>query len=551
MDQHLHPPSRLRLRLPKLVAHWLRILELIFVHGQVENAVEILGNPTSDPALRQQAFDFVNQLRATENAWQVCTGLFTRDPRSSDLVRIACLEIINYSIHDHRLDASTLVYLKDTLFNYIRRAYGPDSASAPDPSSVQNKLVQTLTYLFVFLYQDGWQGFLDDFIALTGPQHQNSDGVVLYLRVLGSIHDEIADMMLSRNSVDAKRNADLKDQVRAQDMAKIAQSWKDILALYVGQNDAIIDMVLKVMAKWVSWMDIQLVLNQDILGLLLPIVGRSSDSGKEDAVRDTAINTLTEIVGKRMKTSDKMELISFLNLREIVARLVASPALTDLKNTAKYDTDLADAVAKLVNVVMSDVVKALEESEAGSELRSRADGHLSDFLPFLLRFFGDDYDEVCTAVISSLTDLLAVLRKIHGQSPNYDEMLPPILNAIILKMRYDSTSSWGDEGDQTDEAEFQELRKRLQILQKSIEAVDQNLFVEVLSNLVGDKFQTLDQQGSQMDWRDLDLALHEMELFGELALSNQGLAGKKQPSAVATERLTIMMKKMVESGANS
>ena len=51
-----------------------------------------------------------------------------------------------------------------------------------------------------------------------------------------------------------------------------------------------------------------------------------------------------------------------------------------------------------------------------------------------------------------------------------------------------------------------------------------------------------------MDWRDLDLALHEMYLFGELAVPNGGLIGKSQPSTVATERLVAMMTKMVESG---
>jgi hypothetical protein len=117
-------------------------------------------------------------------------------------------------------------------------------------------------------------------------------------------------------------------------------------------------------------------------------------------------------------------------------------------------------------------------------------------------------------------------------------------------MRYDETSNWGTEDEQTDEAEFQELRKRLQNLQKTVAAADQNLYIEVLSNLVANTFQSLDQQGSQMDWRDLDLALHEMYLFGELALPNQGFGSKNAPSTAASERLVVMMQKMVESGRN-
>jgi exportin-T len=118
-------------------------------------------------------------------------------------------------------------------------------------------------------------------------------------------------------------------------------------------------------------------------------------------------------------------------------------------------------------------------------------------------------------------------------------------------MRYDETTTWGDEDELTDEAEFQELRRKLQNLQKSIAAIDQPLYMDMLSNLVATTFQTLDQQGSQMDWRDLDLALYEMYLFGELALPNQGLGTKNQPSTEASERLVVMMQKMVESGKQS
>jgi exportin-T len=45
--------------------------------------------------------------------------------------------------------------------------------------------------------------------------------------------------------------------------------------------------------------------------------------------------------------------------------------------------------------------------------------------------------------------------------------------------------------------------------------------------------------------------LYEMYLFGELALPNQGLGTKNQPSTEASERLVVMMQKMVESGENS
>lgn len=401
----------------------------------------------------------------------------------------------------------------------------------------------------MFLYRNGWESFIDDFWELTGVARgaDNVNGIVLYLRVLSSIHDEIADMLLARKDSDGRRNNELKDQLRDRDMHKVAEAWKQLLARH-GNNDIVVELVLKVISKWVSWMDISLVISQDMLNLLLPVVGRTNNAGKEDKVRDLAIDTLTEICGKKMRSPDKMEMISFINLPEIVGQLVSSALLNECKGTAQYDTDLAESVAKLVNTVMADIVRALEDTRNSEETRSRANQHLNAFLPFLLRFFSDEYDEICSTVIPSLTDLLTLFRKLGQLPQEYSAMLAPILNAIIRKMRYDETSSWGNEDEQTDEAEFQELRRKLQNLQRTIAAIDQSLYMDMISNLVATTFQTLEQQGSGMDWRDLDLALHEMYLFGELALPNQGYGGKNQASTEASERLVVMVQKMVESG---
>lgn len=393
---------------------------------------------------------------------------------------------------------------------------------------------------------------MDDFLGLTvlpgSGSRDNITGTVLYLRILVSIHDEIADVMLSRSEEETKRNTELKDLMRARDVVKVASSWQEILSQWQGQSDAVVEMCLKVVSKWVSWIDISLIINQDMLNMLFQLVGRVQSGGGEDRVRDAAIDTFTEIVAKKMKAADKIGMIVFLNLGEVISQLVASPALNDLRTTSNYDTDLAEAVAKLVNNVVYDVVKVLESTHESADIRAQAQQLIESFLPLLLRFFGDEYDEICSTVIPSLTDLLTYFRKGRTRPAGYDTMLEPILKAIIQKMRFDETSSWGNEDARTDEAEFEELRKRLQILQKNVAAVDENLYTDILSNVIAATFQKLDEQNGSMDWRDLDLALHEMYLFGELTVPNGGLYAKSQPSGVAAERLILMMTKMVNSG---
>lgn len=463
------------------------------------------------------------------------------------------LEIVNNALQQQRLDGQSLQFLKENLLAYVQRVYGGSgNQDEVDSAALQNKLTQTLTLLFMSSYDQDWNSFLTDFRALTNlPNSSTPDnliGTILYLRILQSIHDEIADVMLSRSSSEQKRNTELKDLLRARDVPQVASSWQEILTYWQDKNDSVVEMCLKVVGRWVSWVDISLVVNQESLNILLQLVGRTTPSHNEDKVRDAAIDCFTEIVGKKMKSADKIDMIVFLNLGDIIAQLIASPPLNEHRSTSNYDTDLAEAVAKLVNNAVFDIGKALEDDKADAATQERADQLLQVFLPLLLRFFSDEYDEICSTVIPSLTDLLTLCRKAKPLPIQYTAMLSPILNAIILKMRYDETSSWGNEDEQTDEAEFQDLRKRLQVLQKTVAAVDEALYIEILSNVVGNTFQQLDQQGPSLDWRDLDLALHEMYLFGELALPNQGLYTKSQPSNVAAERLVAMMTKMIESG---
>ena len=526
----------------------------------MQNAIEIAWNPTSDQNLKAQAFDFLNQLREDTSAWQVCLSIFGRTPRAPDVVRHVALEIVNHAVEKGQMDAQSLAFLKDNLMEYIRRIYGPRGRKEDvDTITIQNKLTQTVTYLFKNLYATNWSSFFDDFLSLRMKEgtsaSNNAPGVFLYLRVINSVHDEIADVLVPRTPDEQRKDNDLKDLVRERDVEKVVRSWQEILNEWRNRDAGVVDLCLRAVGRWVNWIDISLVVNEQLLNILFQLVGYAravSGNLAEDNVRDAAIDTFTEIVGKKMKPEDKINMIIYLNVGNVITQLIASPPLQDLRATSNYDTDLAEAVARLANSTAFDIIKALDSETLEGPVRERANELLRTFLPYVLRFFSDEYDEICSTVIPSLTDLLTYLRKevkAKGSlAPEFAAMLAPILNAIIAKTKYDETSSWGSEDEQTDEAEFQELRKRLQVLQQAVAVVDEPLYVEVISNVVGTTFGNLQQGSGQLNWRDLDLALHEMFLFGDTVVRNGGLYSKTKPISTAAERLVGMMTKMVESG---
>lgn len=516
-----------------------------------------------EQSLKAQAFEFLNQLRNEPQGWQVCLSLAIRTPRSSDVVRHVALDIINHAIQVGQLDQHNLVLLRDNIMAYARETYGGRNGpnSQLDSTSIQNKLTQTLTYLFVVMYSSEWTSFFRDILALTANNGNlgktNVPGILIYLRTLISVHDEIADVMVSRSPDEQRRHRDLKDMVRQRDAAAIASSWQETLSEWRLRDDTITELCLTAIGRWVSWTDIALVVNQSLLNILFELLSHPSNSLQGTVAnkkRDVAIDTVIEIIGKKMSASDKLELIDILKVNEVVSQLVNSPALTELRSTFNYDTDLAESVARLVNNAVFDIVKALDGAQDGDPVSRRAISQLQNFVPFVLRFFSDEYDEVCSTVIPCLTDLLTLLRnKLKSNSSLYAEcsgMLPAILDAVIAKMRYDETASWGNEDAQTDEAEFQELRKRLHNLQRAVAAVDENLCLDRFNNVVISTFDKFQNQNGQLDWRDLDLAMHQMYLFGDLAMKDGGLYSKSKPASPAADCLIGTMFKLVESGNN-
>ena len=516
-------------------------------------------NPASDPNLKQQAFEYVNQLRTEPSGWQPCLSIFTKVPRYSNVVRFFSLEIVNNAIEGGTLDEQATNAVKEQLMSYLRKSYGAEeSLREREETALENKIAQTITFLFTTCYANQWQSIFDDLLSLTSHNqpgvHDCAEGTVFYLRVVNSIHDEIGDTSLLRSRDEQDRANLLKDLIRERDVQKIAQSWREILTQWGDTSDAIAELSLKAISKWVSWIDIALVVNQQTLELLFKQLSRAQTqpSGQTgEKARDAAIDVFTEITGKKMKLVDKVDMISFLNLENVVEQLIGSPAIGERRGSSGYDTDLAETVAKLVNTTIADIVRALESEPEQSQIWQNAENLLQAFLPHLLRFFSDEYDEVCSTVIPSMNDVLSYLRhaaKEGPPSPQRAVMLLPILEAIFTKMRYDETAEWGDEDDEEDEAEFQDLRKRLDTLQQTIAGADEQLYVDAVTGLVGQTFDNLRTEGSQLDWRDLELALHEMFLFGDLAIRSGGLYQKNKPNSPAAERLVQMMLKMVESG---
>ncbi|KAL9104205.1 MAG: hypothetical protein Q9163_000805 [Psora crenata] len=533
---------------------------------QIEKAIELAWDPRSSQSLKAQAIEFLHKLRSRREGWSICFALATRRPRPSEVIRHAALDIVNNAIRTGQLNDGDLAAVSSTMLAYMEGVYAGGNTSwnglPPDSASIQNKITQTVTYLFTTMYETRWPAFFTDILKLTSAPgataRDNAQGTVMYLKVLIAIHDEIADIMIPKSPEEQKKDMMLKDLVRERDIQGIASSWHEILALWRSKEATIVELCLICIGRWVSWTDISLAINDSLLALLFELLNPQLSANDSDTVpvnREAAIETFVEILGKKMSASDKLELINVLRVNDAVTQLVNSQSLSQSRHTSDYDTDLAEDVAKLVNNTVSDIVKAMDTAKENDPVLIRGNAQLKTFLPHVIRFLSDEYDEICSTVIPSLTDLLTLMRKKAKANSSFSSenafMLPLILETVIAKVKYDDTAVWGNEGTQTDEAEFQELRKRLHILQQAVSMVDEMMYTEKITRVVVTTFDNYKANNGQLDWRELELALYQLFLFGELGMKNGGLYSKTKPVSPAAEKLIGMMFKLMDTDVAS
>lgn len=305
--------------------------------------------------------EFLQQVKESDDSWRICLSLFVDTPQATEIARIFALDVVSVAVlrryRDGR-DLASLRLVQDTLMKYIRASYGSGGSSF-DNAAVQNKLAQTMTYLFLAMYGSSWTGFFDEMLQLTSSsadvkhQHDNLPGIVFFLRTVASVHDEVADVLVSRSSEEGLRNSILKDQIRERDVSKLITSWHEILVEWKDRSDDVVEMCLKVIGRWASWVNISLIITTDFVNFLW---GLLTCSGK---VKDASLDATSEIVAKKMGPGDKIELIEFMRIVEMIqALLLQDPALK--AKTPTFSVDLAEKIARLVNQVGLELVRGIE-----------------------------------------------------------------------------------------------------------------------------------------------------------------------------------------------
>lgn len=454
---------------------------------QIQQAVEIALLGTSDSALKNQAINFINEIKSTEQGYKTCIDLLLDSSLKSgplnDGLKFFIFQVIDENID--RLSQEQLFSLDASLFKYLENVLLQGSDS--DPVYLKNKFADIMGRLFCHVYPLLNVGFLSK--LMLSVQAKNLSSVDYYLRILISIHFEIGDKLIARADGAQDRNNRIKDLIRDRDMTNLVSTWKTILTEL--KDPVIADNCLKVIGYYIDWMEITLFIQKEFLDDIYRCL-------YNDDLRNQACYTIIEIISKKMKPANKLQLINLMDLGSIVSSL------------DNVDLDFIENLAKLSNQVGLELSIVLENEPS---LLLELSSHFIKLWPTVLDFLGNEYDDVSQQVFPFILQFLFVTKKVPALAS--EELLLTLLKKIIQKMKYDEDSFGFDEDEQ-----FDEIRQKLKTFQDTIAGLHPALYLDILPIIISNSIFSGASSPGSSEWVSIELGLYELSNFADSLKNN-------------------------------
>lgn len=173
---------------------------------------------------------------------------------------------------------------------------------ANEKNFITRKAAQLFALVSLIDFPVKWPTFFNDLMATSQWSIGNAD---FYLKVLLAIDSEIVDREIPRTPEEANVITFYKDSIRERCMTDLVESWYILLKEHSNKNAEITCQALQVIATYISWIEINLIVNSRFVEFFSYALGQVD-------LRETACECLEEIVNKGMDFAAKLKLIDYL-----------------------------------------------------------------------------------------------------------------------------------------------------------------------------------------------------------------------------------------------
>ncbi|XP_011079646.1 exportin-T isoform X1 [Sesamum indicum] len=298
-----------------------------------------------DSVLKSQAVAFVQQIKETPSVCSICIEKLC----FCKLVQVQfwCLQCL------HEVLRAKYLSLMPEEKSFIRKSvFGMacyESVNANDtnwvklldgPAFIKNKLAQVVVTLIYFEYPLIWPSVFVDFL----PNLSKGAVVIdMFSRVLNALDDELISLDYPRTGDELAVAGRIKDAMRGQCVPQIVGAWYDIVLMYRNSDPELCASVLDSMRRYISWIDIGLIVNDAFTQLLFELM---LVDGLPDQLRAAAAGVVLAVVSKRMDPKPKLALLQSLHMNRLF-RLVARDG----------DSELVSSVASLLTGYATEVLE--------------------------------------------------------------------------------------------------------------------------------------------------------------------------------------------------
>ncbi|RDX61303.1 Exportin-T, partial [Mucuna pruriens] len=422
----------------------------------LEKAILIMFDESGalDDDLKKQAKVYCNDIKAKPSICRLCIEKLC----FSNLVQVQfwCLQTLHEVIRTRYLTMTPdeRHMIRGSVFSIVCLEDNNLTRVLEGPAFIKNKLAQVLITLIYFEYPLVWSSVFVDFFP-----HLSKGNVVIdmFCRVLNALDDELISLDYPRTPEELTVAGRVKDAMRQQCVSQIVRAWYDIVYMYRNSDQELCISVLDSMRRYISWIDIGLIVNDAFIPLLfdLILVGPLSDQ-----LRGAAVRCLLAVVSKRMEPQSKLSLLQSLQISRVL-RLV----------TEDGDAELVSDIAALLTgyaVEALDCFKRINSEDAkGISMEL-----LSEVLPSIFYVMKNFEIDATFNIIQLLLGYVAILKSFAPLREKQLLHLGQILEVILVLIRYDPAYRTNldvmDKIGKEEEDRMVEFRKDLFVLLRTV-----------------------------------------------------------------------------------
>ncbi|KAL7857762.1 hypothetical protein AOLI_G00178640 [Acnodon oligacanthus] len=482
-------------------------------------------NPNADACYRQRALAYFEQLKQSQDGWEVCAEALAKGIYSDDHVKFFCFQVLEHQIKYRHgsLTGAQQQLIRETLMKWLQLQLMSAQSEKP---FIKNKAAQVFALTFIMEYLTVWPKFFFDLLSLVGL---SPHGLDIYLRTLMAIDAEVVDRDILHTPEETRRNTLIKDSMRESCIPALVESWYQILQTYQQSNSELTCQCLEVVGAYVSWIDLNLIANDRFVNLLL------SHMSVEE-LREEACDCLFEIVNKGMDPVDKTKLV------ESLSQVLQSAGFFNVEQ--EEDVDFLAKFSRLVNGMGQALVLSWTKLSKSGDVKVAAETlqALEAKVPLMLQLLIHEDDDISANIVGFCYDYLHILKQLPLLTDQQKNNVEAVMLAVMKKLTYDDEYNFENEGE--DEAMFVEYRKQLKMLLDRLAQVSPELLLESVRRV----FTSTMQNWQTARFMEVEVAIRLFYMMGEALPASHGAHFTGDATKAST--LQDMMRTLISSGVS-